>query len=102
MVWILTFPLWSPMALFILYVLWVQSERGGWWRVFNLVRIIGEPFDVFCQYTVANLWFWEISFREPTISARIGRLMADTGWRGHWARLIAHHLNALAPSGKHI
>lgn len=100
---LLTFPIWSAPLMLIWYAIGVQVERDGLWKLLAPVTFGGFLFDVFLQYTVANLWFWEINPKsEYTISLRIARLMTDRGWRGVVARWLARLLNRLAPSGRHI
>lgn len=103
MIWLYTFPLWSAPVMLIWYAIGVQVERGGLWKLLAPFTFAGFLFDVLCQYTSAQLWFWEIApLKELTISTRIGRLMESKTWGGAVARFLAPILNRIAPSGKHI
>jgi hypothetical protein len=103
MTWILTFPLWAPLLMLVLYAIGIQYERGGLWSVCMFIAAIGYVFDVFLQYTLAQVYFWEIAPQgEATISARLARLIERKDWRGDVARRLASTLNRLAPSGNHI
>lgn len=103
----LTFPLWSIPVMLIWYAIGIQAERTSLpilvKLVLDVVAYTGLLFDIFLQYTVANLWFLELApIEEYTISDRIRRLIENTGWRGVIARHMACILNRLAPNGKHI
>lgn len=100
---LLTYPLWGPLVMLVLYAVWVQSERGGIFKLLEVVAIVGYPWDWLLQHTLAPFYFWERTRKgESTVSMRLARLVNDTGWRGVWARRLAWLLNAMAPSGRHI
>lgn len=100
---VLTFPLWGPALLLVLYATWVQHERGGVWEVFQLVAMVGYPWDWLMQYTLASLYFWEFPEKgEATVSMRLVRLVQRSDWRGVWARRLAWLLNKLSPKGVHV
>lgn len=90
-------------VLFVLYVLWIQHERGGLWKLCHIFGLIGFIPDVVANYTTLALIFW----REPspgafTFSKQLWYLSRDGGWRGRLARPVAAVLDRLAPSGNHI
>jgi len=102
MIYLYTFPLWSPILMLVWFTIGIQHERESLpdvlRAILSFITFFGLLFDIFMQYTVANLYFWEINpVHEFTISMRIGRLMSDPGWRGNIARRLAWLLNAIAP-----
>lgn len=115
MIYLYTFILWSPLALLLVYSVAVQADRTpeqiySWllpvWPALKLlcqiVGVFGFVLDVVMQYTVANIYFWQMSQRgEFTISMRLERLVSNTGWRGALANWLARLLNRIAPK-KHI
>lgn len=102
-IWFLTWPLWAPVSMLVWYAVGIQYERGGAWKAMAPVTFLGFLYDVLLQYTLFQIYFWEVAPRhEFTISMRLGRLLARTDWRGRLARWLADILNRLAPSGRHI
>jgi len=100
---LLTWPLWAPLHMLAWYAVGIQYERGGAWRVLLPVTATGFLYDVLLQYTLFQLYFWEVApRREFTISMRLGRHLTTPGWRGALAWWLARILDRLAPSGKHI
>lgn len=100
---LLTWPLWGPVLMLLLYFVYIQHERGGLWRVCEAVAIIGYPYDALLQYTLFQFYFWEIAPRgESTISMRLGRIVTRSDWRGIWARRLAWLLNWMSPKGVHV
>jgi hypothetical protein len=88
-------------ALFVLYALWVQHERGGWCKVFYAFGGRGFLLDVVANYTTLALIFgWP--GRAVTFSKRLKTLCQMDGWRGRIANQIADVLDGIAPSGNHI
>ncbi|MBI2725391.1 MAG: hypothetical protein HYX42_03990 [Polaromonas sp.] len=90
----------SPLGLFLLYVLYVQYERGGFWVAFKVFGIFGYPLDVFynmlmCFFTWQKPVAWTITVQLPAI-AKV------PGWRGEFAIALANFLNWFAPSGQHV
>lgn len=103
MIWLLTFPFWAPLLMLVLYAIGIQYERGGLWSVCAVVALMGYVFDVLMQYTLAQVYFWEIAPQgEATISQRLARLIERKDWRWDIARRLASILNRMAPSGVHI
>lgn len=91
------------LLLALLYPLAVQYERGGWWRVLAPITFIALVVDVIANYTELAIAMWDFPRRgEWTFSQRLVRLTGSHGWRGKVAREIAHWLNRIAPSGRHI
>lgn len=100
---LLVFPLWGPALMLLLYFIYIQHERGGLWKACELVAVIGYPYDVLLQYTLFQVYFWEIApLGETTISMRLARLVSRRDWRGIWARRLAWLLNKLSPKGVHV
>lgn len=90
----------SPLGLFLLYVLYVQYERGGAWIVFKLFGIPGYPLDVF--YNVVLCLLMGRLPTKLTITVELPILAQVPGWRGEVAIALANLLNRLAPSGRHV
>lgn len=102
-IWVMTWPLWAPVSMLLWYAVGIQYERGGAWQLLAPFTFLGFLYDVLLQHTLFQLYFWEIAPRgEFTISMRLGRLLQRNDWRGKLARWLAHMLNVLAPSGRHI
>lgn len=96
-IWILTWPLWAPVSMYLLYVIWAQHYRGGLWTLCEYVGVIGYPYDVLLQHTLFQLYFWEIAPPgEATISMRVFRLKTAPGWRGSLARFLARLMNSVS------
>lgn len=89
-------------ALGVLYTLWIQHERGGWWKLCHVFGILGFIPDVLANYTTLALIFMRWPGRAYTFSKHLWPLSIDGGWRGVLARPVADILNRLAPSGNHI
>ncbi len=88
-------------VLFILYCLWIQHERGGWWKVCHLFGVPGAVLDIFSNYTTLALIFgWP--GRAFTFSKHLKPLSLLDGWRGRVANMVADILDRIAPSGNHI
>lgn len=90
----------SPMGLFVLYVLYIQYERGGAWIVFKLFGIPGYPLDVF--YNVVLCLLMGRLPTKLTITVELPALAKLGGLRGEFAIALANFLNWFAPSGKHV
>lgn len=90
----------SPMGLFVLYVLYIQHERGGVWIVFKLFGIPGYPLDVF--YNVVMCFCMGRLPTKLTITVELPALAKLGGLRGEFAIALANFLNWFAPSGKHV
>ena len=107
MTWLHYFGLYAVLhlpALFILYALWIQHERGGWWKVFHVFGIAGFLPDVTANHTSLAVIF---GFRWPepkawTFSQQLEHLCKLGGKTGALANGVADVLDDLAPSGKHI
>lgn len=88
-------------TLFICYWLWIQHERGGWWKVFHIFGILGFLPDVFANYTtLAMIFGWP--GRAFTFSKHLKPLSLLDGWRGRLANMVSDVLDGIAPSGNHI
>lgn len=102
-IWIATWPLWAPFSMLIWYAIGIQYERGGLWRMLLPFTFLGFLYDVLLQYTLFQVYFWEIAPRgEFTISMRLGRLVSRSDWRGIWSRKLAWLLNWMSPKGVHV
>lgn len=102
-IWFRTWPLWAPLSMLVWYAVGIQYQRGGAYRLLAPVTFGGFLYDVLLQYTLFQLYFWEVAPRgEFTISMRLGRLQTRTDWRGALARWLVRILNSLAPGGRHI
>lgn len=90
--------------LWVLYVIGIQYQRGGWWRVCLLAALPALILNVLMNFTVLAVLTWDRPKRgEWTFSQRLGRLILDTGWRGTLAWYIARYLLDWAdPDGIHI
>lgn len=100
----------------LLYVLWIQHERGdiwrfdpGWrrhfwwiWKGFHLFGIVGFIPDVLANYITLAAAFYHWPGRAFTFSKHLLPLSRLTGWRGTVANMVADVLDDLAPSGDHI
>lgn len=79
-----------------------RKSRGTKWAY--PVKIIGVPFmifgyvyDVFLNYSVAALLFWDFA-KEPTISERFNRYIShDIGWRYRVAKISCRVLSKFDP-----
>lgn len=89
-------------ALGLLYFLWIQHERGGWWKLCHVFGILGFLPDVLANYTTLALTFWHWPGRAFTFSKHLAPLSRLDGRRGILANMVADVLDSLAPSGKHI
>lgn len=88
-------------ALFVVYCLWIQNERGGWWKLCHVFGFIGFIPDVVANYTTLALIFgWP--GRAFTFSKHLKPLSLLDGWRGRVANKVADVLDRIAPSGNHI
>ncbi len=88
-------------VLWVRYALWIQHERGGWWKVCHIFGPAGFLLDVFANYTTLALIFgWP--GRSFTFSKRLLPLSQQDGWRGQLANIVADVLDWMAPSGDHV
>ncbi len=86
----------------VLYTLWIQHERGGWWRACHVFGFSGFALDVFANYTTLAVIFWNWPGRAFTFSKHLKPLSQLPGRRGVVANMVADVLDDLAPSGDHI
>jgi hypothetical protein len=90
-------------ALFVLYIIGIQYERGGWWRLVAPVTVMFLMLNVLLNYTLLALITWDLPRRgETTFSRRLKRLQFDLGWRGKLALAIKPVLDRFDPDGVHI
>lgn len=93
-----------PIALFALYPLAVQYERGGLWKLLFPLYAVAGLLSAYLNYTTFAFYTWDAPRkRENTFSQRCERLVSDPGWRG-WliARPVARYTNHFDPSPPHI
>lgn len=107
MIWLYTLPLWGVPALWVLYPLAIQYERGGWWRLCYIPAVPAGVLDVLLNHTTLAVLTWSFprlrrDKYEFTFSDRLARLYWDEGWRGHCAVYLKQALDGIAPSGVHI
>jgi len=93
----------SLLFLLPLYSIWVQHERGGFWRHLWLVALVAGPADILLNYTELALLTGDFPKKgEYTFSKRLSRLSKEAGLRGDVCYFISKVLNRIAPSGIHI
>lgn len=93
--------LYLPLILALRFVVAIQYERGGWWRLLTPLALRTGLLDIYLNYTTFALLFWQWpSDGAYTLSKRCERLVLDGGWRGVIARLIARFTNKF--DGNHI
>ena len=93
----------SVPLLMLLYIVGIQYERGGVWRVVYPVTLVAFLLDVLLNYTALAVITMDFPQRgEYTFSKRLKRLRTVSGWRGVLANNVAFCLNFFAPDGKHV
>lgn len=92
-----------PLALFALYPLAIQYERGGWRRCLFLFYATAGLLSAYLNYTTFVVYLKDVpKKRENTFSQRCERLVRDPGWRGLVARAVARYTNRFDPTPPHI
>ena len=91
-------------ALWLLYVVGIQDQRGGWWRLLIVVAVPALLLNVVANFTVLALLTWDWPRKgEWTFSQRLERLVNAPGWRGLLAWFVARWLlDPFDPDGIHI
>ena len=80
----------SPVAMWLLYLVGIQFNRGGWWQWLLPITITAYLLDVVLNYTLFALLTLDFPQRgEFSFSNRLSRLVNDLGWRGAAARWVA-------------
>lgn len=94
----------SLLLLWPLYIVGIQYERGGWWRVLLPVTLVAAALDVILNYTELALLTWDKPRHgEYTFSMRLERLQRRGDWRGKLARFIEKYmLGPFDPDGYHV
>jgi hypothetical protein len=94
----------SVPLLWLLYVVGIQYQRGGWWRLCVVVAVPALGLNVALNYTLLALITWDWPQRgEYTFSQRLERLVNAPGWRGLLAWAVAKYLlDQFDPDGIHI
>jgi hypothetical protein len=90
-----------PVLLLVGYYIFIQSNRGGLWRVLYLVGIPAAIVDIATNFSTAIFLFWEFP-NEWTVSQRLDRLVQTSGWRAKLARHLSKFLNDIDPHHNHI
>ena len=86
-----------------LYILGIQYQRGGFWRLLLPVTLIAFIVDIMLNYSELALLTWDYpKAGEYTFTNRLNRLIKETGLRGTLAINIAKVLNYFSPDGQHI
>ena len=87
-----------------LYIIGIQYERGGWWRVILPITLVAAILDVVLNYTELALLTWDRPRAgEYTFSMRLERLQRREDWRGKMARFIEKYmLGPFDPDGFHV
>jgi len=93
----------SILILWPMYIVGIQYERGGWWRVVAPITVAAFVLDVALNYTELRLLMWDKPREgEYTFSQRLERLQLETGLRGKVARFIERYmLGPFDPDGYH-
>lgn len=90
--------------LWVLYVIGIQYQRGGWWRICLVAALPAILLNVLMNFTVLAVLTWDWPRKgEWTFSQRLSRLVLETGWRGTLAWYTARYLlDPFDPDGIHI
>lgn len=93
----------SPLYLLMLviYVIFIQHERGGLWKTCKLIGVPGYVLDVLLNYTHVSLVWGLPRHGQHTISQRVNGMKFGTDQPAKDAKLVSMILDRLAPSGKH-
>lgn len=95
--------LYLPVALFALYPIAVQYERGGWCKLLFPLYMVAGLLSAYLNYTTFAFYTWDAPRKgENTFSQRCERLVGEPGLRGVFARLVARYTNRFDPSPPHI
>jgi len=91
-------------ALWLLYVIGIQYQRGGWWRLCLVAAVPALLLSVVANYSLLAILTWDWPRNgEYTFSQRLARLVDAPGWRGVLAWPIARWLlDPFDPDGVHI
>ena len=90
-------------ALLLGYIVGIQYERGGWWRLVAPVTVAFLMLNVLLNFTLLALITLDLPRKgETTFSKRLKRLQFDLGWRGKLALAIKSVLDRFDPDGVHI
>lgn len=90
--------------LWVLFVVGIQYQRGGVWRVCLVAALPALVLNVLLNYSLLALISWDWPRKgEYTFSKRLERLVLAPGWRGLAAWAIATYLlDPVDPDGVHI
>ena len=108
MIWLITFPLWAPLALLVAYTIGIQYERAGMgqgWGWHAAWAMAGPALvaDMILAHSLFALYLWDFPQRgEWTFSQQLARLIERDGLVGEVARYLKRVLDAIAPTGIHI
>jgi hypothetical protein len=87
-----------PTILLLSYSLWIQHQRGGWWKLCWLLAPPAYLLDVILAFTLFAIFFNLPHPGEYTISQMLSRLRHTSPV----ANALANLLNAIAPVTPHI
>lgn len=111
MMWLMMYAVAAPIALFILWAMFVvvmtMAQLRGAGRLSQLMIdvglsmvAVGLVWDVLCNIFIASVVFLELPL-EATVSARLHRLVATDGWRAKLAIWFAEvTMNPFCPVDK--
>ena len=108
MIWLITFPLWAPLALLVAYAIGIQYERAGmgqgWgWHAAWAVAAPAWVVDIILAHSLFALYLRYRPLRgEWTFSQVLARLIERSDWTGEVARYLKRVLDAIAPTGIHV
>jgi hypothetical protein len=89
---VLAVPLAAFVALFFKYIVAINYERGGWWRVLVPLAIRTAVLDIALNYTLFALFMWDRPRKgETTMSKHLERLVFWKNRRGAFCRAIAKY-----------
>lgn len=87
---------------YLLYVIGIQYERGGAWRVLLPFTVLVLLLSWAINQTIGRLVYGKpLTWRE-TFSKHTSRMVFVQNWRGRFARLIAALLNFASPNENHV
>lgn len=93
----------SLFVLWPLYIIGIQYERGGWWKLVCPITFIALVLDIILNYTELALLTLDFpKSKEYTFTKRLRRLKLRLDWRGDMAHSISlKMLDPFDPDGYH-
>ena len=92
----------AALALLVLYAVGVQYERGGPWRVLFPLAMLVLLASWLINQTVGRVIYGKPATWRETFTKHTARTLAQPGWRGRIARLVAAVLNFFAHDERHV